>query len=391
MSANSAMSKTDLAIITVLEEEYAAVIRVFDRHDSPAAESNPNRYAWRLGEVQTRAYQEPYRVVLAMLARPGTEQGTVGVAETIERWQPRYVVLCGIAGGLPKRGVALGDVVIAEAVWGYLYGKVVDNSIEPRIDKLHSCDDSLLTSAASLPLVCSNWAAELSLRPPSGPESGSVSPKVHRGPVASGNWVVDDAGHAAVRRVLDKCPKLMAFEMEGLGGATAVKSANEGGSPVGFLMVRGISDLVCESGTEERQSTTRDEWKAYASTTAATFVGTWIRQCWPVGPVASQPGPPAATGQIPVEVHNDTALLTWSGTVRSSATVNELIGCVLTEAEAQRPGTRIREAGNTYWLELEHKRGGPRFRRRVRVADMPRVAGEPLRLVLCWQPPPHRG
>ncbi len=37
----------------------------------------------------------------------------------IRRWQPRYVLLVGIAGGLEKAGVAPGDLLIANQVADY--------------------------------------------------------------------------------------------------------------------------------------------------------------------------------------------------------------------------------------------------------------------------------
>jgi hypothetical protein len=46
---------------------------------------------------------------------------------------------------------------------------------------------------------------------------------------------------------------------------------------LGFMMVRGISDMpgTTGSGTQER-----DAWKAYASALAASFVARWIASSW---------------------------------------------------------------------------------------------------------------
>jgi nucleoside phosphorylase len=85
-------------------------------------------------------------------------------------------------------------------------------------------------------------------------------------------------------------PDITAVEMEGAGAAAAVREANELGADVGFLMIRGISDLVQPAGDGSGEPVTlvrnpqRDLWKDYAADVAATFAVEMIRSSWPTPP-----------------------------------------------------------------------------------------------------------
>ena len=74
-------SSVDVAIITILDEEYKAVLDQFDnhKHDSGTPESR-NLFAWELGELVCGPAKASYSIVLA-LARGVQELKTV-------RWPP---------------------------------------------------------------------------------------------------------------------------------------------------------------------------------------------------------------------------------------------------------------------------------------------------------------
>src|SRR5262245_54900205 len=95
-------SQVDIAIVTILPEEYDAVKRLLKnvRRD-PGTKEHPNQYAWVVGEIEA-AQGGMYQVVLAMTVNPGNISGSLGTGKTVARWRPRYVLLVGIAGGLPR-------------------------------------------------------------------------------------------------------------------------------------------------------------------------------------------------------------------------------------------------------------------------------------------------
>jgi nucleoside phosphorylase len=286
---SSAPSKTkvdvDVALITILPEEYQAVLKQLDhQEDAPRRQKQPNRHAWVLGDVLSPTYRHPYRVIVAMAGQAGNNAGVLVVKNTVERWNPRYVLLVGIAGGLPKDGLKKGDIVISNVIWGYDYGKL-GKSFDPRHDLTYRADAPLVTAAQALASKAPRWQPPPSAR---APEQGA-NPEIKVGPVASGDKVVDDITNAFFQSVLAAFPRLMAIEMEGAGAAAAIQDVREAGKTVGFAMIRGISDMprTAESSSDiplAEQTKERDTWKQFASEAAAAFAVHLIRSGWPVPP-----------------------------------------------------------------------------------------------------------
>ena len=273
--------EVDVALITILREEYEAVLRHLRRRRTAAGTTrHPNRYSWELGEISSRTGRRTFRVVLGMAGRQGTSGGLLVVRDTVEAFRPDYVLLVGIAGGLGE--VRKGDVVVSDRIYGYEYGKV-DRGFTPRPNWSYATDIGITTAAATMPVRHPRWYAGLIRRP-----GLDVSPpRIHVGPVASGNKVVDDVSDPAFRPVLDFWPQLRAVEMEGLGAAEAIEEARARGSSVNFAMVRGISDtprVGPAPGGQSTQSAERDSWKNVASDAAAALAVQLIRLTWPRPP-----------------------------------------------------------------------------------------------------------
>ena len=289
---------TDILIVTVLPEEYAAMLGlVSNARPAQGRADAPNLYGWCVGTI-TRERGGVYRVALALAGRAGNVNASQVVVRSVEWWKPRYVLLVGIAGGLSPGGCAVGDVVVSTEIYGYEYGKV-DVGFQPRPDGVHQVDRGLCNSAQAFAAANPNWFTGT---PP--------SPKVLFGPVASGDKVVDDPSEPFFAAVLRQWPKLQAVEMEGAGAAAAIGELHAVGAQVGFLMVRGISDIPrprSERTDETAQTVERDANKRRACEVAARFVVRWISAGWPVeprGPVdhrggraAEPPGPTEPTAR----------------------------------------------------------------------------------------------
>jgi nucleoside phosphorylase len=272
----------DIAIITVLPEEYAAMLRRVSRvAPDPGSASFPNHYAWALGEMESSS-DEPYRVVVALAGEAGETSGALTTRTTILRWRPRYVMVVGIAGGVPG-AVEPGDVVVARAIWGYEYGHLSDR-FTPRLQLSFSCDPGLVRSAEGL--ATAGWRPQI---PATAPRA-EVAPRVVVGNVASGNKVIETASSDLFAAIQNADPPLVSLEMEGAGAAAAVEEAQDLGIHVGFLMVRGISDVV-QSPADVRRSSVpsgpnleRGSWKQYSAAAAASFAADLIRSGWPEPP-----------------------------------------------------------------------------------------------------------
>jgi nucleoside phosphorylase len=277
----------DIAIMTVLPEEYAAVYACLEDPSRVAGRrGHPNDYSWVFGEIQSDEHKAPYRIVLGLAGRPGEGSGLRAVKDTIDAFSTEYLLLVGIAGGL--RDVRRGDVVLSDHIYGYEYGKV-DEGFKPRPDWIFHTEIGMFNAAQTLEFINPEWSEAIGLKAP----DGTRSPKIYSGPVASGNKVIDDVSDPSFKPVLDFWPKLVAVEMEALGAAEAIEWAKQKGLAVQFSMVRGISDLPPvmpsqpdseDDGQKSKQTQERDLWKKYAAEAAAVLATQIIRRSWRVPP-----------------------------------------------------------------------------------------------------------
>lgn len=125
---------------------------------------------------------------------------------------------------------------------------------------------------AAPPAERAAWTGRIKASRPDG--RGKQRSKLHCGPVASGEKVVDDPGYRFFVDAKAKLPDLYAVEMEGAGAGTAVEHARTE-RLVGFFMIRGISDVPrdgAEQGEQPRGTAQRDAWKRYAAAAAAAFL-----------------------------------------------------------------------------------------------------------------------
>ncbi len=275
----------DIAIVTALPREYDAVLeRLINPRDPPQLKGPfPNLFAWKLGEIPKADGSGTFKVVLAQAQQSGNIDTHYVTMRTIDRWHPEYLIFSGIAGGMKREELTQGDVVLSQNIWHYDYGKIVDKKYKPR-NREFPPHGGLLTSAHGFGRHTEAWK-----RCGKTPPLGTHVPKCVPGLIGSGDKVIDDLEPDFVKAILDARPDLQAVEMEAAGAATAIRNAQQEGRAVGFMMVRGVSDMPSDgsdasgSGTQER-----DDWKPFASTVAAHFVISWIASpAWPFPPRAA--------------------------------------------------------------------------------------------------------
>lgn len=275
----------DVAILAVTQDEYEAVRAVTNLELlQPAPGEEPNIYAWRTGFVVRQHDKSHYQVVLGMCGQHANTNSAIATKATIDKFKPRYVVLCGVAGGFPKDGCKKGDLVISKTILDYQYGNI-GSRFSPRHDFTYRCDIGLVNTAQAYK---SDW------------EASNPGIKVLFGSVASGDAIVDEVSDGFFSDVLAAWPHLQAVEMEGAGAAGAIAHAHAQGYGIGFIMVRGISDMPkghprdaeeaggtpASAGTREKQSADRDQWTKPAADAAASFVLSWLTNAWPTAPLA---------------------------------------------------------------------------------------------------------
>ena len=87
----------DLVVLTVLPEEYAAVISCLRNPEFlRGAATTPNTYAWRLGTIGTSHYAAPYKVAVG-IGTPTTTFGALAGRQAMALFDPRYIAFVGVA------------------------------------------------------------------------------------------------------------------------------------------------------------------------------------------------------------------------------------------------------------------------------------------------------
>jgi nucleoside phosphorylase len=249
----------DFLIITALEEERAAVLSLLTGH----------RRLERAGE-DTHTYDEAvvqseredgaaYRVLVTSLVGMGPLHAASTTTLAALRWNPRHVLMVGIAGGVRSQ-VQLGDVIVSSQIADYTEGKQTSDGRDERW-RAHPADASLLEAALS---YSTDWEKLLTRQRP-----GEGRPHRHIGVIASGGDVI--ASSQAIESYQKIWGKLVGVEMEGGGVALALHKVPDRPR---FLMIRGVSDLADEQkGTPEVR-----KWREYACDAAAAYAVGLIRK-----------------------------------------------------------------------------------------------------------------
>jgi nucleoside phosphorylase len=251
--------RVDFLLVTALPEERDALLD----HLPAYARVPPRRddiHVYFSANVGTSDGAGDYRTIVMPLLGMGRVNAATATAEAIKRWRPRHVILVGIAGGIAARNVGLGDVLISEQVVDYELQKITTNGIEVRWS-VHKASRRLY--AAALNVIGDAWTKRIAT-----PRPNDGLPRIHVGPIASGDKVV------AVQSVLDEYrnvwPALVGVEMEAAGVASACFAA---ATQPEFFMVRGVSDLADEA----KNAPTTAPYRPYACHVAAAYVVELIR------------------------------------------------------------------------------------------------------------------
>src|SRR5262249_9440298 len=140
-------------------------------------------------------------------------------------------MLVGIAGGVAKAHVEIGDILISDQIADYELQKLTPDGPEIRW-QVHRVDPRLIGAVQNFSTA--GWQDLITVERPD-----DRAPKRHIGTVVTGDKVI------AVEDVLAKYnamwPKLIGVEMEAGGAAAA---AFQTANAPGFFMIRGVSDLA---------------------------------------------------------------------------------------------------------------------------------------------------
>jgi nucleoside phosphorylase len=268
VSERVSRSEVDFLVVTALEEEQKAVLNKLPDHKrlDPSGDDIRVYYLSELATALPEGSTGVYRIVVSLLGK-GRTKATTAAADAIRRWQPRHVILVGIAGGIAAQEVKLGDILVSDQIVDYELRKLTPGGSEYRWE-VYRANPRLIAAASNL--ARADWLELVGeVRP------DSESPTRHIGPTASGDELF------AFRQALDEYrthwPQLLGVEMEGAGVAAACAQAAE---PPGFFMIRGVSDFADEEKNTDRVR----RWRPYACDIAASYMVALLKN----GPVILQ-------------------------------------------------------------------------------------------------------
>lgn len=251
----------DFLLLTALEEELRCLLDCLPGYlrEDPINADTHTYYRASVTAMLPSATSTTYNVIASGIMSMGRVGAAAFTASAIQTWRPRFVILIGIAGGVPERGVSLGDILISDQIVDYELQRQQVPHDQIRYE-VHRADPRLL--GAAMNFTDASWTAGTAPRPVEG------TPRRWVGPIATGDKVV------ARKKLLDRYrqdwPQLIGVEMEAGGVATAVYQA---ASRPGFFMVRGVSDLA----DENKDSAQVGEWRKYACSVAANYTVALLR------------------------------------------------------------------------------------------------------------------
>lgn len=174
-----------------------------------------------------------------LLAQTGSRNVAIGLASSrvITHFQPDVMLLTGIAGGV--KDAQIGELVVGTKAYGYDSGKVTEPGLSSR-PQVYISDPGLVKLCERIARE-GQWAARL---------SGGPAPRVHFGPIASGDKVIATTQSDEYRHLKWHYNDTLALEMEAIGFAEAV--AQHPG--IRAINIRCVSDLLDGKNAQHDQA-----------------------------------------------------------------------------------------------------------------------------------------
>jgi S-layer protein (TIGR01567 family) len=224
MPAATEVEKLVAVIFTALPVEYKAVRSHLECIEEKMHPTKGTIYDQGIFTSNGRSW----KVVIAEIGK-GNVQVALEVERAIEFFKPNIVLFVGVAGGI--KSVKLGDVVVANKIYGYESGKA-DYYFKPRPAV---CEPKYaILQRVNAEARKGDWLQRLSEILP------DQHPTVFIEPIAAGEKVLNSTQSEFYKLIKSNYEDAVAVEMEGYGFLKAAYA----NSQVDALVIRGISDLI---------------------------------------------------------------------------------------------------------------------------------------------------
>lgn len=181
-----------------------------------------------------------------ILRQTGSKNSDIALAteRAIQEFNPEIVILTGIAGGV--KDVAIGDVVVANKMYGYESGKETKDGFVARPEAIY-CSTDLFD-------FCKVVDRSHQLQ---------SNATVFFGPIAGGDKVISSTESVVYESLKKHFNDTLAIEMEAIGFGKVMLHY----PLIKFINIRGVSDLL-----ENKSETDREGGQEKAMSNAAEFV-----------------------------------------------------------------------------------------------------------------------
>lgn len=267
-SSPNSESSFDVVILCALPSpELDAVERAFSRHGT-WRELETGKYVHRYQHLELfSSRRNKVRVAIGAPLHMGLTSTAIMATQAIVRFQPKLILMSGIAAGVQAETRNFGDPLVISSSVDYAAGKLTvrdqTRTFEPdpnpiKIDpRLHTLFQNLGRTRTYLDEIQDGWPGE----------SPSHRLNIHVGPVGAADQVIDDIQR--VDEVKRHWRKLIGFEMETYA---LYQAAIEAPRPAPlFLAIKSVCDFA---------SNKDDRWRRYAAYTSAELCARFLVQHW---------------------------------------------------------------------------------------------------------------
>ena len=261
----------DFLLLTAVPIETSAILDLSLGWESLSVPNDPTIYHYATIQLESK----DIRLIHAQQSEMGMPAAAALTTKSIINFNPRYIIMTGIAAGLDK-DFHFGDIMIGTDVWNYSSGKYVEEGSTPETRKvILAPDPKYMSMPQGLQnyLKSKNYDSILHTIKENYEKETPVldNPQVHFGSIACGGAVV--ASQAIVQdQVIAHGRKTIGLDMESYGIYLAAQTTYTQEIPA--IIIKSISDLA---------DTAKDDLaQPYAAYTSAKFAEYLITNILPL-------------------------------------------------------------------------------------------------------------
>lgn len=249
----SVQRPVDFVLMTVKECEFLACLSLLkDGLYKSFHKTLGQVYFGTFGEGERR---QKIALIICNKGSSGPQGSAILVPKAVKKLRPKAVLNVGYCGGLNKKKVKLGDIVVSSKLITYGAIRVTEEGTE-ELGHVVPLDSQLANLARS---IDHGWKAPLT-------DSEELKVKIHSdGVMLSGPEVVDSKERN--QQLLERFPRAIAIEMEGEGLFAAAHDLK-----VEWIVIKAVSDFA--DGTK----TSTKSWQQFASVMAASLTAHFLRK-----------------------------------------------------------------------------------------------------------------